>query len=104
VIRDSLPSSPTQYIFHPHLHCVIPGGGLSADNSRWIACRPGFFLPVKVLSRLFRGKFVAFLREAREQGRLTYTGQLAALAGVEEFNRWLRELSGIEWVVYALCV
>jgi Putative transposase/Transposase zinc-binding domain len=87
--------------FHPHLHCVIPGGGLSADNSRWIACRPGFFLPVKVLSRLFRGKFVAFLREAREQGRLTYTGQLAALAGVEEFNRWLRELSGIEWVVYA---
>ena len=87
--------------FHPHLHCVIPGGGLSADNSQWIACRPGFFLPIKVLSRLFRGKFVAILREARKQGRLTYTGQLAALAGVEEFNHWLRELSGIEWVVYA---
>jgi Putative transposase/Transposase zinc-binding domain len=87
--------------FHPHLHCVVPGGGLSADNSRWIACRPGFFLPVKVLSRLFRGKFVAFLREARKQDRLTYTGQLATLADVDEFNRWLRELSGIEWVVYA---
>jgi hypothetical protein len=87
--------------FHPHLHCVIPGGGLSADNSRWIACRPGFFLPVKVLSRLFRGKFVAFLREARKQDRLTYAGQLSALAEAEEFNHWLRELSRIEWVVYA---
>jgi Transposase zinc-binding domain/Putative transposase len=89
---------------HPHLHCVIPGGGLSADNSQWIACRPGFFLPVKVLSRLFRGKFVAFLREARKQDRLTYAGQLSALAEGEEFNHWLRELSRIEWVVYALCV
>ncbi|HKE58519.1 MAG TPA: transposase zinc-binding domain-containing protein, partial [Pyrinomonadaceae bacterium] len=48
---------------HPHLHCVIPGGGLSADHSQWIACRPGFFLPVKVLSRLFRGKFIAYLCE-----------------------------------------
>jgi Putative transposase/Transposase zinc-binding domain len=86
---------------HPHLHCVIPGGGLSADNSQWIACRPGFFLPVKVLSRLFRGKFVAFLREARKQDRLTYAGQLSALAEGEEFNHWLRELSRIEWVVYA---
>jgi hypothetical protein len=86
---------------HPHLHCVVPGGGLSADNSQWIACRPGFFLPVKVLSRLFRGKFIAFLREARKQDRLTYTGRWPALADLEEFNRWLRELSRIEWVVYA---
>jgi Putative transposase/Transposase zinc-binding domain len=86
---------------HPHLHCVVPGGGLSADNSQWIACRPGFFLPVKVLSRLFRGKFIAFLREARKQDRLTYTGQWSALADLEEFNRWLRELSRSEWVVYA---
>lgn len=86
---------------HPHLHCVVPGGGLSADNSQWIACRPSFFLPVKVLSRLFRGKFVAFLSEARKQDQLTYAGQLSALAEAEEFNRWLRELSRIEWVVYA---
>lgn len=87
--------------FHPHLHCVIPGGGLSADNSRWIACRPGFFLPVKVLSRLFRGKFIAFLRAARKQDLLTYAGQSSALVEMEEFNRWLGQLSGIEWVVYA---
>jgi Putative transposase/Transposase zinc-binding domain len=86
---------------HPHLHCVVPGGGLSADHSHWIACRPGFFLPVKVLSRLFRGKFVAFLREARKQDRLTYAGQSSALAETEGFNRWLGELSQIEWVVYA---
>jgi hypothetical protein len=86
---------------HPHLHCVVPGGGLSADNSQWIACRPGFFLPVKVLSRLFRGKFVAFLSEARRQDQLTYSGQLSALAEAGEFNRWLRQLSRIEWVVYA---
>jgi Transposase zinc-binding domain/Putative transposase len=89
---------------HPHLHCVVPGGGLSADHSQWIACRPGFFLPVKVLSRLFRGKFVAFLREARKQDQLTYAGQLSALAEEEEFNHWLHQLSRIEWVVYALCV
>ena len=52
---------------HPHLHCVIPGGGLSPDQSRWIRCRKGFFLPVKVLSRLFRGKFVAYLRAANDE-------------------------------------
>jgi len=86
---------------HPHLHCVIPGGGLSADNSRWIACRPGFFLPVKVLSRLFRGKFIAFLREARKQDRLIYAGELALLDDEKGFNCWLGELSRLEWIVYA---
>jgi len=86
---------------HPHLHCVIPGGGLSADHSQWIACRPGFFLPVKVLSRLFRGKFIAYLCEARDQGKLTYAGQLSYLAEAEGFNCLLRELRRIEWVVYA---
>jgi hypothetical protein len=86
---------------HPHLHCVIPGGGLSVDNSRWIACRPGFFLPVKVLGRLFRGKFIAYLGEARDQGLLTYAGQLSQLAEAEVFNCLLRELRQIEWVVYA---
>jgi len=86
---------------HLHLHCVIPGGGLSADHSQWIACRPGFFLPVKVLSRLFRGKFIAYLCEARDQGKLTYAGQLSYLAEAECFNCLLRELRRIEWVVYA---
>lgn len=86
---------------HPHLHCVIPGGGLSADNSRWIACRTGFFLPVKVLGRLFRGKFIAYLCEARDQGKLTYAGQLSYLAEAEGFNHLLRELRQVEWVVYA---
>ena len=87
--------------YHPHLHCVIPGGGLSADHSQWIACRPGFFLPVKVLSRLFRGKFIAYLYEARDQGKLTYAGQLSYLAEAEGFNCLLHELRRIEWVVYA---
>ena len=86
---------------HPHLHCVIPGGGLSADNSQWIACRPGFFLPVKVLGRLFRGKFIADLCAARDQGQLTLAGQLSSLAEAEGFNCLLHELRQVEWVVYA---
>jgi hypothetical protein len=86
---------------HPHLHCVIPGGGTSPDHSRWISCRKGFFLPVKVLSRLFRGKFVAYLRAEYEQGHLAFHGQLEYLTERDEFARLLRGLSKIEWVVYA---
>ena len=86
---------------HPHLHCVIPGGGTSPDQSQWISCRKGFFLPVKVLSRLFRGKFVAHLRAANEQGNLAFHGQLEYLSASAQFARLLRELSKIEWVVYA---
>ena len=86
---------------HPHLHCVVPGGGLSADHTQWVACRKGFFLPVKVLSRLFRGKFIAYLSKAREGNQLTYAGQLSRLAEIDEFNSWLRELWQVEWVVYA---
>src|SRR5262245_42882649 len=81
--------------------CVVPGGGLSADHTQWVACRKGFFLPVKVLSRLFRGKFIAYLSKAREDNQLTYAGQLSRLAEVDEFNSWLRELWQVEWVVYA---
>ena len=62
---------------HPHVHCVVPGGGLSPDGSRWVACRPGFFLPVRVLSRVFRGKFLALLRAAFEQGKLSFHGKLS---------------------------
>lgn len=86
---------------HPHLHCVIPGGGLSPDRSRWVSCRKGFFLPVKVLSRLFRGKFVAYLRAANEQGRLAFHGQSKHLAEGDQFASLLKEVSKLEWVVYA---
>src|SRR3979490_3126235 len=65
---------------HPHVHCVVPGGGLAADGTRWVACRPGFFLPVRVLSRLFRGKFLALLQEAFAQRRLGFYGQQQGLA------------------------
>jgi hypothetical protein len=86
---------------HPHLHCVVPGGGLSPDHSRWIGSRKGFFLPVKVLSRLFRGKFVAFLKAANEQGRLVFHGQSKPLEEGDHFASLLNELSKREWVVYA---
>ena len=86
---------------HPHLHCVVPGGGLSQDRSRRIGCRKGFFLPVKVLSRLFRGKFVASLKAANEQGRLVFHGQLKHLAERDHFASLLNQVSKLEWVVYA---
>jgi hypothetical protein len=86
---------------HPHLHCVVPGGGLSPDHSRWIGCRKGFFLPVKVLSRLFRGKFVAYLKASNEQGRLVFRGQSKHLAEGAQFVSLLKEVSKLEWVVYA---
>lgn len=86
---------------HPHLHCVIPGGGLSADHSRWVSCREGFFLPVKVLSRLFRGKFIAYLRDANKQTRLVFHGRLEYLAKSDQFSSLLSDVSNTEWVVYA---
>ncbi len=86
---------------HPHLHCVVPGGGLSPDHSRWIACRRGFFLPVKVLSRLFRRKFIAGLRQEFQNGNLVCAGQLSHLTQKGRLEKLLRELSGMEWVVYA---
>jgi putative transposase/transposase-like zinc-binding protein len=86
---------------HPHLHCVVPGGGLAADGTRWIACRPGFFLPVRVLSRLFRGKFLARLDEAFAQGHLVFPGPHQELAQPAAFRAWLASLRAKEWVVYA---
>src|SRR3982750_548332 len=71
---------------HPHVHIVVPGGGLAPDGARWIACRPGFFLPVRVLSRVFRGKFLALLRSAFDQGKLSFHGKLSVLADVGEFQ------------------
>jgi hypothetical protein len=86
---------------HPHVHCVVPGGGLSPDGSRWIACPPGFFLPVRVLSRVFRGKFLAMLGHAFEHGDLSFHGKLEVLADPGEFQRRLTASAQTEWVVYA---
>jgi len=86
---------------HPHVHCVVPGGGLSPDGTRWIACRPRFFLPVRVLSRLFKGKFLALLRGAFERGKLSFHGTLAALANAGAFRHALAAAAQAEWVVYA---
>jgi hypothetical protein len=86
---------------HPHLHCVVPGGGLAPDGSHWVACRPGFFLPVRVLSRVFRGKFLALLRSAFDRGKLVFHGKLASLADPGQFQRRLANAAKTEWVVYA---
>jgi hypothetical protein len=86
---------------HPHVHCVVPGGGLSPDGSRWVACPPGFFLPVRVLSRVFRGKFLALLGSAFDQGKLSFHGKLRVLADAGEFQRRLTASAQTEWVVYA---
>ena len=86
---------------HPHLHCVVPGGGISLDGSRWICCRNSFFLPVRVLSRLFRGKFLAFFREAHEHGQLSFFGDCAYLKESSAFQRFAKRLKKSEWVVYS---
>jgi hypothetical protein len=86
---------------HPHLHCVVPGGGLSADGERWVACRPGFFLPVRVLSRFFRRRFLELLERAFERDELEFFSALQALQVPEAFRRYLQPLREKEWVVYA---
>jgi Putative transposase/Transposase zinc-binding domain len=86
---------------HPHLHCVIPGGGISADDSRWISCRRQFLFPVKVLSRLFRAKFVHFLKRAFHQSELRFHGKVQPLAQHRNFFGWLKGIIQSEWVVYA---
>src|ERR1700674_4775441 len=83
---------------HPHLHCLVPGGGPSIDRTRWIGCRPGFFLPVKVLSRLYRRLFVTRLQAAFDAGQLRFFGALASLAGRAAFAVCLRPLRAIPWV------
>jgi hypothetical protein len=86
---------------HPHVHCIVPGGGLSLDGKRWISCRPGFFLPVRVLSRLFRRLVLEQLAAAHAAGRLHFFGDHAALAGGDAFTAYLAPLRTIEWVVYS---
>ena len=86
---------------HPHVHVIVPGGGLSPDGSRWIACKPGFFLPVRVLSRLFRRLFLEGLAALHAAGRLAFLGDLAPLADKRAFDAALAPLRRSEWVVYA---
>lgn len=86
---------------HPHVHCVVPAGGLSSDHTRWIKPHYDFFLPVRVLSRVFRGKFCAALKRAFHDGRLNFHGDLKILAQPEPFAAWMRPLFRKDWVVYA---
>ena len=86
---------------HPHVHCVIPAGGLSLDRTRWVRSRPRFFLPIQVLRRVFRGKFVAGLKSAFQRGQLHLSGNLAFLAEPKIFASWLRPLFRKDWIVYS---
>jgi hypothetical protein len=86
---------------HPHVHGIVPGGGLSPDGTRWVACRRGFFLPVRVLSRLLRRRFLEELEKLHRAGQLRFFGEHAALADPAAFEAWLAPLRRCEWVVYA---
>jgi len=86
---------------HPHVHCVVPAGGLSADHTRWVSSHHAFFLPVQVLRRVFRGKFVAALQRAFHDGRLSFHGDWKLLAQPKVFASWLRPLFRKDWMVYA---
>jgi hypothetical protein len=86
---------------HPHVHMIVPGGGISPDGSRWVSCRPGFFLPVRVLSRLFRRLLLRALAAAHAAGRLSFFGDHAHLADAQSFTGFLAPLRKAEWVVYA---
>ncbi|PDT00546.1 IS91 family transposase [Rhizobium chutanense] len=87
--------------YHPHIHCIVPGGGLSADQSRWVACRQSYFLPVRVLSRLFRRLFLEQLKQAYDLAQLQFFGDIVGLASPVAFNRTLKAARRIDWVVYA---
>jgi hypothetical protein len=86
---------------HPHVHCIVPGGGLSEEGDRWIPCKPGFFLPVRVLSRLFRRRFLESLSQAHRDHRLLFFGTLTDLADPKAFQTYIESLTRIDWVVYA---
>jgi predicted Zn-ribbon and HTH transcriptional regulator len=86
---------------HPHLHCVVPGGGISLDGDHWVACRPGFFLPVRVLSERFRNLYLLNLEESHAAGKLQFYGKLQPLSDPRSFARFLAPLGDCDWVVYA---
>ena len=86
---------------HPHVHVIVPGGGLAPDGDRWIGCRPNFFLPVRVLSRFFRRTFLTALRQAAAQERLSMQGQCQRWQAPPAWHQFLTTLKHTEWVVYA---
>jgi hypothetical protein len=86
---------------HPHVHCIVPGGGISLDGKRWVPCRPGFFLPVRVLSRLFRRLFLEGLQALHAAGELQFFSNLAGLKEPDAFKAYVAPLRKIEWVVFA---
>lgn len=86
---------------HPHVHCIVPGGGLAPDGKTWIACRPGFFLPVRVLARLYRRLLLDKLRAAHRTGKLRFFNELVSLADTKAFDAYIAPLRRIEWIVYA---
>lgn len=86
---------------HPHVHGIVPGDRLAPDGKSWVACRVGFFLPVRVLSGLMRRRFIEELLRLHQAGRLTFFGEMAALADGACFNQWLSPMRQCEWVVYA---
>jgi hypothetical protein len=88
-------------LHHPHVHCAIPGGGLSPDRTRWISCRPGFLLPVRVLSEFFRNRFLEALQAAFDQSKLQFFGDLEPLRDPQRFRTYLDPLGEKDWVVYA---
>lgn len=88
-------------MLHPHLHCVVPAGGLSTDGTRWITCRPRFFLSVRVLSRLYRGLFLHYLKQAYARGKFQFAGELESLAQPHAFSSLLNKARKKKWVVYA---
>jgi len=85
---------------HPHIHCIVPGGGISSDGEQWVQCRTGFFLPVRVLSRLFRRLFLERM-EAHAKGELQFFSDLVGLTDEESFRTYLAPLRKSEWVIYA---
>jgi hypothetical protein len=85
---------------HIHIHCVVTGGGLTLDGQRWVSARPGFLFPVRALSKMFRGKFLAGLRQLRAQNALRFAGNSAALAGEQGWIAWLQDLRTKDWGVY----
>jgi hypothetical protein len=87
-------------IDHPHIHCIVTGGGLSLDGKRWISCKKKFFIPVKILSRLFRGKFLAYFKDSCDSGKLLFPGKIAHLKEKPAFEAMLTDLYRHEWVVY----
>jgi len=88
-------------LHHPHVHCVVPAGGIAPDGGRWIRCHPKFFLPVRVLSRVLRGKLLDFLQDAYDKGKLHLRGEFAAFADPTRFQAWLSTFKSTDWVVHA---